>query len=188
MNIQTVGINLLKYDEENARKHDPQNIETIKKSLERFGQQKPIVVNTDNVVVAGNGTLEACKQLGWKKIDIIKTELAGLEAKAYAVADNRTSELAVWDDETLASVLEELRDSDTADVLSTGFTEEDIERLIGGWKFNDTLRDADDYNEDEHETYTVKIKSISHADKDDVVKTINVILIGKGYEYKAEAF
>ena len=55
-------------DAENARLHDDRNLEAIKSSLERFGQQKPIVVDSTMSVVAGNGTLEAAKMLGWTKI------------------------------------------------------------------------------------------------------------------------
>lgn len=60
------------------------NIEAIKGSLAKFGQQKPIVVNKDNVVVAGNGTLEAARQLGWKEINVVRTNLTGAELTAFA--------------------------------------------------------------------------------------------------------
>jgi hypothetical protein len=112
----------LKPDSRNARKHSLRNIEAIAASLEKFGQQKPIVVTTDGVVLAGNGTLEAARTLGWKQISVTTAPADWDEAtaKAYALADNRTAELAEWDDQVLASQLVEL---DTAgwDLTRLGF-------------------------------------------------------------------
>ena len=59
----------LKTDDNNARTHDQRNVTTIKLSLERFGQQKPIVVTADGVIVAGNATYLAADELGWQTIE-----------------------------------------------------------------------------------------------------------------------
>jgi hypothetical protein len=85
-------------DPNNVRKHDTKNIEAIKGSLIKFGQQKPIVATKDGIVLAGNGTLQAAKEIGWDKISVYVTDLEGFNASAFAIADNRTSELASWDD------------------------------------------------------------------------------------------
>jgi ParB-like chromosome segregation protein Spo0J len=98
MKIQSVSIDSVMVDPANVRLHPQRNMETIKASLARFGQQKPLVVDGDNIVRAGNGTLEAARALGWQDIKIIRTPLKGSEATAYAIADNRSSELAEWDD------------------------------------------------------------------------------------------
>ena len=131
MNIETIKVKNLLNDPANVRKHDDRNIESIKASLQRFGQQKPIVVNELGRVVAGNGTLMAAKSLGWKEIQIVRTELDGVDATAYAIADNRTAELAVWDDDALAQTLAALHKDDSIDELVTGFTDQEIEDLIG---------------------------------------------------------
>tara|TARA_R110002020_G_scaffold26072_8_gene84389 strand:+ start:2065 stop:2586 length:522 start_codon:yes stop_codon:yes gene_type:complete len=123
-------INDLMHDPSNVRTHSDTNIEAIKASLSRFGQQKPIVVNDDNVVVAGNGTLTAARELGWETISVVKTHLNGTEATAYAIADNRTAELAEWDNEALMDVLKSMQDDDSIDHLVTGFTDADINRLV----------------------------------------------------------
>ena len=88
----------LSADPANVRRHSERNIEAIKASLRRFGQQKPIVVDTAGVVVAGNGTLEAARQLQWTSIYGVETKLTGSDRTAYAIADNRTAELADWDE------------------------------------------------------------------------------------------
>jgi ParB-like chromosome segregation protein Spo0J len=107
MIVESIDIALLHLDPANARKHSRPNIEAIKSSLARFGQQKPIVVDSKNVVRAGNGTLVAATELGWTKINIVRTDLAGVEATAFAIADNRTAELAQWDPQTLSALLAE---------------------------------------------------------------------------------
>ncbi len=66
--LELINIEDLTLDPNNARKHNKKNLEAIAKSLQQFGQRKPIVITQDNVVVAGNGTLEAAKSIGWKGI------------------------------------------------------------------------------------------------------------------------
>ena len=141
MRTKKVKIETLCNDPANVRKHDQRNIEAIKASLTRFGQQKPIVVNADGVVIAGNGTLAAAKDLGWKVIATVETELDGVDATAYAIADNRTAELAMWDDDALAQTLAALQNDDSIDELVSGFSEQEIEELIG--------KGIDDIEEDE---------------------------------------
>jgi len=81
-------------------------------SLRQFGQRKPIVVTADSVVVGGNGTLTAERLLDWTKLDVVRIPSDWTEDKimAFALADNRTAELATWDSEILAEQLLELQD------------------------------------------------------------------------------
>ena len=130
-------------DPANVRKHDKRNIDAIKASLQRFGQQKPIVIDSKGIVVAGNGTLSAAKELGWKDISVVETKLEGVDATAYAVADNRTAELAVWDEDALAQTLASLQVDDSIDEIVTGFSEQEIKDLI------DSSVGLDDIDEDE---------------------------------------
>tara|TARA_R100000458_G_scaffold59625_1_gene70829 strand:+ start:1792 stop:2340 length:549 start_codon:yes stop_codon:yes gene_type:complete len=127
MEIKDTPIEDLKTDPFNVREHDEANIKAIAKSLQEFGQQKPIVINSEGIVIAGNGTLGAAMSLGWESIKTVKTRLANEEAVAFAIADNRTAELAVWDEESLAQVLDQL-DEPLRD--ATGFSEEDFRLLL----------------------------------------------------------
>jgi hypothetical protein len=113
MNIATLKIDDLSLDPNNARKHDDQNLKVIAESLKAFGQRKPIVV-WRNTVVAGNGTIVAARSLGWKEIEValIPDNWDADKVKAYALADNRSAELAEWDKEVLASQLIELEEAD----------------------------------------------------------------------------
>lgn len=121
MKIKTVPISELLTDENNARLHSGRNIEVIANSLKMFGQRKPIVVH-NGVILAGNGTLEAAKTLGWEEITITEVpENWDTEtAKAYAIADNRTAELAEWNEDTLIKQLLEL-EQDGWEIKDFGF-------------------------------------------------------------------
>lgn len=128
MDTETASIADLSADPANARMHNERNIDAIKASLRRFGQQKPIVVDGNNVVRAGNGTLQAAKALGWDEISVVRSELADVEMAAFAIADNRTAELAEWDAEALAKTLAALPDDVPA--ADVGFAVDDVQRLM----------------------------------------------------------
>ena len=116
-----ISIAQLSLDPKNARKHSARNLEAIAASLLKFGQRKPLVVHR-GVVLAGNGTLEAARSLGWTEIEVseVPQDWDNDTAKAYALADNRTAELAEWDESELAKQLLELQDADW-DITELGF-------------------------------------------------------------------
>lgn len=131
MKVEIVEIASLTSDPRNARLHGEKNMASIVHSLRRYGQQKTIVVDADGVVLAGNGTLEAAKQLGWKQITINRSSLRGAEARAYALADNRSGELAEWDLDELNRTLSEL-DEAAIDMEEVGFSDDDLAALDQG--------------------------------------------------------
>lgn len=108
---ELVPIASLTPDPTNARNHtanDARSIKALMKSLEKFGQRKPIVVDADGIVRAGNGLMEAASQLGWTHISITRADaLKGAEAMEYALYDNRTAETSSWDNAILAAQLQE---------------------------------------------------------------------------------
>ncbi len=96
--------------------------------MERFGQQTPIVADSDGIIIKGNATVEAARSLGWDSVDVVRTELAGAEQRAYAIADNRSGELAEWDDPGLAEALKDLGAAGIG-LESLGFTSDDLAEL-----------------------------------------------------------
>jgi len=116
-------------DENNARAHDTRNLQAIEKSLQEFGQQKPIVITKDNKVIAGNGTLLAATSLGWDEIDVVVTTLDEVKQTGFAIADNRTAELAAWDDDVLAKTLSDLM-GNGFNMDSFGFSKKEIDEII----------------------------------------------------------
>jgi ParB-like chromosome segregation protein Spo0J len=131
MKTETVPIDSIHADPANVRRHPERNLGAIKASLARFGQVKPIVVDAKGIVRAGNGTLEAARALGWEKIAVVRTDLKGTEATAYAIADNRTAELAEWDDQGLAETLRALQSEDF-DLAAVGYDAAEVDALIAG--------------------------------------------------------
>ena len=129
MKVSTVGIDKVLLDPANARRHPERNLETIKASLARFGQQVPIVVDKDWVCRKGNGTLLAARASNGTRSRSCRTELAGSEATGFAIADNRSSELAVWDDEALAETLRALR-AEGFDLAAVGYLDDEVDALI----------------------------------------------------------
>jgi DNA modification methylase len=109
-------------DPENARRHSQKNLDAIKASLVKFGQRKPIVINSKGVVLAGNGTVEAARGLDWDYIEVatVPEDWDEATARAYALADNRSAELAEWDESVLAKSLLELMDQEW-DIEELGF-------------------------------------------------------------------
>jgi len=120
MQIEMVEISSLVFDPNNARKHDVKNLNAIKGSLRRFGAQKPIVISQNNVVIAGNGTIAAAMSLGWKTLPAVRSNLDGFMQTAFALADNKTAELAEWDDKILRDSLDSLK-IEGFDITEIGF-------------------------------------------------------------------
>lgn len=132
MKILDLSVDSIHFDPANARKHPDRNLDAIKASLARFGQQTPIVVDGKNIVRKGNGTLAAAKALGWSSVKAVRSDLPNVDMTAYAIADNRTSELAEWDGAVLAETLRALQSEEDFDLDSVGFTEDEIGKLCEG--------------------------------------------------------
>jgi ParB family chromosome partitioning protein len=93
---------------DNARAHDADE-PVLDESLRRFGQRKPIVAKREyrglaNVVLAGNGTLEAARRLGWSHVATAWFDGTDDEAREYAVADNASAERSRWDADALRAL------------------------------------------------------------------------------------
>jgi ParB family chromosome partitioning protein len=82
----------------------------VAESIKRFGFVVPIVLDQENVIIAGHCRYRAAQQLKLKKVPVIVIEISDELAKQYRIADNKTSEFAVWDKEKLAEELSALED------------------------------------------------------------------------------
>ena len=128
------SINSLHSDHKNARKRTDQSAELIKESLSRYGAARSIVIDEDNGILAGNGTVEGAKAAGIKNVRIIETDgteviavkrtgLSEDEKVGLALADNRTSDLSDWEQEMLRRLSEEHD-------LEPWFESDDLEELL----------------------------------------------------------
>lgn len=99
----------LRPDPDNARRHDRRNLDAVARSLELYGQRQAVVVGPDGVIVAGHARVEAARRLGWTHVVCVAADdLDDRARRAYAIADNRTAELATWDQDRLAVDLQAL--------------------------------------------------------------------------------
>lgn len=122
LKIEQVAVEKLTFDPSNARNHSDTNLGAIAQSLKQFGQRKPIVVTAENVIVAGNGTVEAARMIGITNLDVVRVPASWSadQVKAFALADNRSAELAEWNPEVLSAQLIELEEAGF-DVEALGF-------------------------------------------------------------------
>ncbi len=89
LTLETVPVGALSLDPANARKHGTRNLEAIAGSLRQFGQRRPLVCRRaagQTMVIAGNGTLEAARSLGWTRSSSPSCQHCPEQAKAYRSA------------------------------------------------------------------------------------------------------
>jgi DNA modification methylase len=130
LQVQRKRCDALMLDPANVRRHPERNLEAIKGSLAMFGQQRPILIRENGVVLAGNGTLEAARALGWQEIDVVVTTLEGAKAMAYAIADNKTTDLSEFGFADLAEQLREIEAENHDLAMATGFADFELDPLL----------------------------------------------------------
>jgi DNA modification methylase len=125
-------IDELKPDPANPRRHSKQQIRQIANSVEAFGFNVPILIDRDDNVICGHGRLAACCELGVTEAPTLCLDhLTPEQARAFRIADNRLTEIAVWDDRLLAQQLKDLAllDLDFS-IEATGFEMGEIDLRI----------------------------------------------------------
>lgn len=119
----TVPLDRLEHYPGNARRG---HLDAIKDSLAHHGQYRPIVANQRNrQVLAGNHTLAAARALGWEELEVTWVDVDDDQAARIVLVDNRTNDLATYDDELLAALLEPL-----TGYAGTGWNAEDVAELL----------------------------------------------------------
>lgn len=119
-------LDALLLDPKNVRLHAEGSIRAIAESLATFGQQKPIVIDPDGLVLAGNGTLLAAASLGWTELACSVMEGSIASQRAYAIADNRLAELSEWHRPRVVQQMTQLYDAAPDLAVATHFTDGDI--------------------------------------------------------------
>lgn len=172
MKLERIPTAQLQFDPENARKHSQINLKAIRESLGLFGQAKPIVITQDNVVVAGNGTLQAAIALGWKDIECVRVpaEWDADTIKAYALVDNRSAELAEWDKDILVSQLAEL-DALDFDIHALGFEHIAVSPVVPEEEWDNM---PEYQNESKGSVFHCTIHFASNTDADNFFELIGV--------------
>jgi len=134
LEVEVLAIGSLKPYDRNPRTHSEKQIYQIAKSISQFGFTNPVLIDSDRVVIAGHGRIEAARLLGIGEVPTIRLDhMTEAQKRAYVIADNRLAENAGWDRELLALELQYLSDLDLDfDATSTGFETVEIDVLIQG--------------------------------------------------------
>lgn len=128
LHIDRVPLADLHQDPANARAHPDRNLDAIGDSLRSFGQVEPLVVQRGTGrVIGGNGRLAVMRREGQTHADVVYLDIDDHAATRLGIALNRTAELAEWDKETLASLLDGMGE---ADLLTTGFDADSLKDLL----------------------------------------------------------
>ncbi|MCF1432209.1 MAG: site-specific DNA-methyltransferase [Shewanella sp.] len=142
--IKDFDISHLKACPRNAKKHDALQVQQIARSIEVFGFNNPVLIDSEGEIIAGHGRFEAAQLLRLDKVPcVVLDHLNDEQKRAFRIADNRLCENGGgWDDELLILELSDLREL-AMDVELTGFTADDWQKMVPD-DISETDADADD--------------------------------------------
>ena len=113
MKIEKINIDKIKPYENNAKLHPPEQIEQIKKSIQEFGNNDPIAIDENGVIIEGHGRYQALKELGFKEIEVIRlSHLSDEQKKAYSLIHNKLTMNTDFDYNILDSELAYINEID----------------------------------------------------------------------------
>ena len=158
--------------EKNAREHSTEQIAQIAASIVEFGFLNPILVDSNDGIVAGHGRLSAAKELALDVVPVVVLDhLTENQKKAYVLVDNKLAENATWNEDLLAEEIIKLNLQDF-DLNILGWTDEELEALQqDGW-----ASDIDDPSSDGEHMDAIKARIVVELDaenKDKVIDAIN---------------
>jgi DNA modification methylase len=132
LRIEYVSTSSLRPNPKNPRIHSKKQVLQIAQSVGAFGFNVPILVDSTGTVIAGHGRLEAAKLKGIASVPIIRLQhLSEAQVRAFLIADNRLTEIAVWDDKLLAEQFRALAEVDlNFNLEATGFEVAEIDAFI----------------------------------------------------------
>ena len=128
MEIQQLEPEKLTPWDRNPSKND-HAVDAVAESIRQFGFNVPILCDQHLQVVAGHVRLKAAKMLKMERVPVIQLNLTEAQRQAFAVADNKTGEIADWDCSVLTDILKDL-ESMEVDLPSLGFSDAELQALL----------------------------------------------------------
>ena len=131
LNIVYQNIDQLHSNPHNARTHSKHQIRQLAGSMRQCGWTTPILIDAENIIIAGHGRRAAAKLLGIQEVPTIRLDgLTKEQIRAYVIADNKLAENAGWDREILVIEFQELLTLDSLDITITGFEIPEIDLIL----------------------------------------------------------
>jgi site-specific DNA-methyltransferase (adenine-specific) len=149
MEIRPVSIDELKPWGKNPRINDGA-VDAVANSIQTFGFNVPILYDQHMTIVAGNVRWKAAKQLELKTVPGIQLSLNRAQREAFAVADNKTADIADWDYDVLGEILKELPE-EGIDLSSLGFSEVELDAILkpeDDFNWDQFQEDLDEFHQD----------------------------------------
>lgn len=163
MEIIYKKVSELKPYENNPRIND-EAVQYVRNSIEQFGFKVPIIIDKNNVVIAGHTRLKAAKEIGIKDVPcIVADDLTDEQVKAFRLADNKVSEKSMWDYSKLDEELNSILDIDMAQF--------DFETTDIDWE---SVEDLTNENYDKPEHNMLECPHCHHIDRDIHFKKVGV--------------
>jgi DNA modification methylase len=146
LEIKYLPIGSLRPYSRNARTHSKKQIKQIADSIRQFGFTNPLLIDKEQMILAGHGRLAAAELLSMKLVPCVRLDhMSPAQKKAYVLADNKLALNAGWDDELLALELKELLTIDCGfDIGITGFTIAEVDGLVEGLSVEEPGSPRDD--------------------------------------------
>ncbi len=120
---------LVEYDK-NSRTHSHDQIEQVARSIQEYGFTNPVLVDENNVIIAGHGRKAAATKLGLERIPVIRLSgLSEAQIKALRIADNKLALNSSWDVDMLQAELADLS-QDGYDLSVIGFSGSELDELL----------------------------------------------------------
>lgn len=167
--------------ENNPRRNDGA-VEALAASIKEFGFRVPIIVDKENVIVAGHTRLKAAERLGLEVVPVIRADdLTDEQIKAYRIADNKVGDLAGWDNERLKEELAEL--DDMFNMTDFGFGEFELSILKEDFEPDAYEEDLSQYDGND-EQFTANRKLIITYKEEDKDKLRRLLGIGEDQPLK----
>lgn len=114
----------------NSRTHSESQVSQVAASIKEFGFTNPVLIDDDNMIIAGHGRIQAAMRLGLAEVPCIRlSHLTENQKKAYIIADNKLALNAGWDEELLRLELGNLDENDF-DLSLTGFDDDELKNLL----------------------------------------------------------
>jgi DNA modification methylase len=130
LTIEQIPIGQLKPNPKNPRLND-EAVDAVARSIQEFGFNVPIVTDADLNIAAGHTRLKAAHKLGLETVPVIRVpELVGSKFSGFMIADNRTGEIAEWDEKLLAELVESLNKAGDLNLASLGFDDAALSDLL----------------------------------------------------------